>query len=333
MTRREDTTDFSNEPFNRLRVSVIGGGSVGLAVSASLALAGAEVTLLVRASAIATLRDAAITIAGMMGDHSIEAGRIAIADAAAPPPGSLGTDALIVTTKAQDVTEVLRPFGVIGGPKPRAVLLMQNGLGSAEAGRAVLGPAVPVFSAVMYIGMQKQGMAHVAVNAFASPVMAGPLLGDDISALQPLFDLAPKGFVPFVHAPDLRQKILTKLLFNSCMNPTGALTGRTYGQLLENPHSRALITQLADEILRVYAATEGFRPALDGADYVDNTLTGIVFPKSAPHRSSMAQDIESGRQTEIAFLNGAIARLGEQAAIATPCHDTIVRLIRAREPG
>jgi 2-dehydropantoate 2-reductase len=331
MTLRKDTAGVSNEAAKALRVSVIGGGSVGLAVAASLALAGAEVTLLVRASAIEALQGAAITIGGMMGDHRIEAGRIAIADAAAPPSASLAADVVIVTTKAQGVTEVLQPFGAIGGPKPGAVLLMQNGLGSAEAGRAVLGPSVPVFSAVMYIGMQKQGVAHIAVNAFASPVMAGPLLGDDISALQPLLDLAPAGFVPFVHAPDLRQKILTKLLFNSCMNPTGALTGRTYGQLLENPHSRALITQLADETLRVYAAVEDFRPALDGADYVDNSLMGIVFPKSAPHRSSMAQDIETGRQTEIAFLNGAIARLGEKAGIPTPCHNTIVQLIRARE--
>jgi 2-dehydropantoate 2-reductase len=163
--------------------------------------------------------------------------------------------------------------------------------------------------------------------------MAGALLGDDIAALQPLLDVAPAGFLPIRHAPDLRETILRKLLFNSCMNPTGALTGLTYGGLLENPHTRALITSLAEETLRAYAAAADFRPARDGEDYVANTLTALIFPKSAPHLSSMAQDLEAGRATEIEFLNGAIVRMAQTAGVATPCHETMVSLIRAREPA
>lgn len=309
-----------------LRVAVIGGGSVGLGVAASLAQAGAAVTLLVRPGAVEALRAAPITVAGMLGEHRIEPGAVAVAAAGDPP---MECDVAVVTTKAHDVAAVLRPFAA-PGRAPRAVLLMQNGLGSADAARGVLGPGVPVFSAVMYIGMQKQGVAHVAVNAFASPVLAGALLGDDIAPLAPLFEIAPRGFLPIVHAPDVRNTILAKLLFNSCMNPTGALIGRSYGELLENPHSRALITRLADETIRVYAA-HGFAPARDGEDYVANRMIPMVIPKSAPHRSSMVQDLEAGRRTEIDFLNGAVVRMGREAGIATPCHETIVELIRARE--
>jgi len=313
-----------------LRMTVVGGGSVGLAVAASFAQCGAAVTLLARRPSTEALSREALTITGKLGEHSFPPGAFALGDAAAPPDAARDCDVLVVTTKAHDLAEALRPFAAQG---PRAVLLMQNGLGSAEVARAVLGAGVPVFSAAMYIGMQRHGLTSVAVNAASSPVMVGSLLGDDIAPLAAMLEAAPRGFLPVVHAPEIRDVVLTKLLFNTCMNPTGALTGRSYGELLENAHSRALIERLAQETLETYAAAFAFRPAPDGPGYVRDTLFSVVFPRSAPHRSSMVQDLEAGRRTEIDVLNGAILRLGAAHGIATPCHATVVDLIRAREPG
>jgi len=210
---------------------------------------------------------------------------------------------------------------------------MQNGLGSAEAARGVLGPHIPIYSTAMLIGMQRVGDTHIKVTAHSSPVWCGALLGDDEAALASLIDAASGGFLPMVRQPDIEQTILSKLLFNTCMNPTGALTGLCYGDLLENAHSRALITELASETLQVFAATSGFRPFASGQDYVENRLIPVVIPHSAPHRSSMLQDLEAGRRTEIDFLNGAIVRMGASAGIATPNHRCLVSLIHAREPA
>jgi 2-dehydropantoate 2-reductase len=315
-----------------LRMTVLGGGSVGLAVAASFSQAGARVTLLARPASVAALSRETLSISGKLGEHSVPPGAIALAEAEAPPADARDCDVLVVTTKAHDLAAALGPFAA-APPGPRAVLLMQNGLGSAEVARAVLGPEVPVFSAAMYVGMQRQGLASVAVNAASSAVMVGSLLGDAPDAIAPVFEAATRGFLPVVHAPDIRDVVLTKLLFNSCMNPTGALTGRSYGELLENAHSRALITRLAQETLETYAAAFGFRPAPDGPRYVAETLHPVVFPRSAPHRSSMVQDIEAGRRTETDVLNGAILRLGAAHGVPTPSHATIVDLVRAREPA
>jgi len=134
-----------------------------------------------------------------------------------------------------------------------------------------------------------------------------------------------------VHEPEIQKTIYSKVLFNTCMNPTGALIGRTYGELLENEYSRALIVNLADETLRVYAASAGLRIADDGQHYVDEILDPLVFPRAVPHRSSMVQDIENGRLTEIDFLNGAIVKMGRDVGIDTPFHQSIVLMIHARE--
>ena len=57
-----------------LRVTVIGSGSVGLVAAASLALAGAHVTLTVRAGSVAALRENPLVLRGMLGDHRCAAG-------------------------------------------------------------------------------------------------------------------------------------------------------------------------------------------------------------------------------------------------------------------
>jgi 2-dehydropantoate 2-reductase len=132
--------------------------------------------------------------------------------------------------------------------------------------------------------------------------------------------------------PAIRETVLFKLLFNTCMNPTGALTGLTYGELVTHPATRALIERLAEETLAVLAAAHAYRPAPSGVAYARDTLTPIVLPRSAGHRSSMLQDITAGRRTEIDSLNGAVARLGRRHALPTPTHDTLIGLIAARRP-
>jgi 2-dehydropantoate 2-reductase len=315
-----------------LRVTVIGGGSVGLGLAAHFATAGARVTLMVRRVSIEHLRNHAITVSGMLGEHSVEPGCIAIEDSDKPSDASLVCDVLVVTTKAYDVGNALRPYANGRSPgRPGAILLMQNGLGSAETARDVMGPGIPIYCTAMLIGMQRKSPTHVSVNAHSGPVRVGALLGDDTKAIAAMLDLSKGGFLPLVYEPNIRHIILAKVLFNTCMNPTGALIGYSYGELLENQHSRHLITRLADETLQVFAASNDYRPAKSGRHFVEETLVPVVIPRSASHRSSMLQDLESGRRTEIDYLNGAVVEMGRKFGIDTPFHQSIVALIHARE--
>jgi 2-dehydropantoate 2-reductase len=314
-----------------LAATVIGAGSVGLGVAASLAVAGLRVTLLARDGAVGALRDAAITVGGLHGEHALPPGRIAVEEAARPSAAARGCDMLVVTTKAYDIAAALAPFAG-GTPVPRAALSLHNGIGASEAIRAALGPGIPVYASAMMIGLERQGLAHVESKAAASPINTGPLLGDATAPLQRFVAAAQAGFLPIRVDPAMRDTILFKLLFNTCMNPTGALTGLTYGELVTHPATRALIERLAEETLAVLAAEHGYRPAGSGAAYARDLLTPIVLPRSAGHRSSMLQDIAAGRRTEIDSLNGAIARLGRKAGIATPTHDALIGLIGARRP-
>jgi 2-dehydropantoate 2-reductase len=89
-----------------LRLTVIGGGSVGMAIAASFAIAGAQATLLVRAASMEVLRSQGIRVTGVLGNHTIPPGLIYIDDADNANSSSLDCDVLVVATKAYQVADV-----------------------------------------------------------------------------------------------------------------------------------------------------------------------------------------------------------------------------------
>jgi 2-dehydropantoate 2-reductase len=312
-------------------VAVLGGGSVGLCLAASFATAGARVSLLTRHSSIEALKENSIKVSGLLGDHSIPPAAITLCDAAKPTEDVLSSDMLLLTTKAYDVAAALKPFA--GQERCPAVLLLQNGMGSEEIARDVLGPGIPVYSSAMMIGMVRHAPAEVEVTAQSSPIFTGALLGDGTEPLERLLHVAERGFVPMGLDDAIRDTIAFKLLFNSCMNPTGAITRQSYGELLDNAHARDLIIGLADETLAAFASAYGYRPAENGEHYVEEVLRPIVFPRAQGHHSSMLQDLQAGRRTEIDFLNGAISRLSRRVGLSALRHESVIQLVKACEQG
>jgi 2-dehydropantoate 2-reductase len=319
----------------RLRITVLGSGSVGLAIAATYAHAGADVTLLARGSTVNLLRQDGITVSGVSGNHQIDSHRLTVSDAASPSSDDINCDFLIVATKAYQVQEVLKALKafISSGVAPRAVLLLQNGWGSADEARTILPDEVAIFSSIMMIGIERRSPTHVNVNVQASPIRVGTLFAAASENMKEAVELGQNGFLPITYEDNIEPAILNKFLFNTCLNAIGAVTRMTYGELVTNGHTRHLITHVADETIRVVQLERKLALAANGADYVENSLTPFILPKAAAHRSSMLQDVEAGRRTEIDYLNGAIVRMGKGQGIATPYNDAVSSLIRAREAG
>lgn len=125
------------------RTTVMGSGSVGLALAASFAEAGQSVTLPARGSALPLLREHGITVSGVCGDHRIGPDRLRVCDADEPDPQDIACDLLIVATKAHQVAEVLKRSMRMRNAEvavaPKAVVQLQNGWGSADQARGRAG--------------------------------------------------------------------------------------------------------------------------------------------------------------------------------------------------
>jgi 2-dehydropantoate 2-reductase len=119
----------------------------------------------------------------------------------------------------------------------------------------------------------------------------------------------------------MEHEIWVKLLGNATFNPVSALTRATLGELLDDPDTRALVRDLMQEVAAV-AHAAGVRLEVS----VERRLQGAG--RVPDHRTSMLQDVESGRPLEVDALVGSVVELGGQLGVPTPALSAVYRLTR-----
>ncbi len=148
-----------------------------------------------------------------------------------------------------------------------------------------------------------------------------------LEAVERLADACTRAGMPTKAVQDARGPQWRKLIFNAATNPIGALTGLTHGRVCEFPPLRKLVSGLVDEGKAV-AAAQGITLDADPEELIDHAAKPEV---AYDHKASMLQDVEAKRQTEIDYLNGGIARYGEQHGVPTPLNQLIWTLVKGVE--
>jgi 2-dehydropantoate 2-reductase len=124
---------------------------------------------------------------------------------------------------------------------------------------------------------------------------------------------------------DARGAQWTKLIFNASTNPVGALTLLHHGAATRFAATGQLFNDLIREGEAV-AAKLGITLHGDPRQLVQK---GANAP--GKHRASMLQDVLAKRQTEVDFMNGAIAECGEKVGVPTPLNRAVWQLIKGLE--
>jgi 2-dehydropantoate 2-reductase len=124
---------------------------------------------------------------------------------------------------------------------------------------------------------------------------------------------------------DARGAQWTKLIFNASTNPVGALTLLHHGGATRFPPTGQLFNDLIAE-------GESVAKKL-GIELHGDPRALVQKGANAPgkHRASMLQDVLAKRQTEVDFMNGAIAQAGEKAGVPTPLNKALWALIKGLE--
>jgi 2-dehydropantoate 2-reductase len=105
------------------------------------------------------------------------------------------------------------------------------------------------------------------------------------------------------------------------INAITALTGIKNGQLLDLEQTRQISREAVQEAVAV-ARARGI--AIDG-DPVETVFQ--VAGATGPNRSSMGQDADNGRPTEINAINGFIVRIAETVGVPVPVNRTLTALV------
>ncbi len=220
-------------------------------------------------------------------------------------------DFALVTVKSGDTGAAAR---ALAGFRRTTLVSLQNGLGNEETLAAT---GLPVVGAVSNNGATLEASGRVFHAGFG-PVLLGRFQGD--GRLDRLRSCLRDAGFPAQVVPDIRIPLWEKAILNAAANPLTALLGLRTGRLLEDPGVREIARRIVAEATRV-AREEGVR-----AGAVWETLEAVVRA-TAGNRSSMLQDLERGRRTEIEAINGEIVA---RANFPVPWNRLMLRLVRAQ---
>ena len=223
---------------------------------------------------------------------------------------------LLLTTKAPD------SLSAVASISPRlasgaCVVLLQNGLGVREE-LLKLRPDLQCYHAVTTEGAFRPAPFQVVHAGRGRTLLGG---GSNDEALARELSVGPLVVTP---DPNIEQALWRKLIINSAINPLTALYRCRNGELLDNPHALQQLHGVIDEALCL-------APHLQLGDVFDGLREQVldVVANTALNRSSMLQDIESGRRSEIDYITGYLCRVAEQHGIAIPINRQLLEQLKA----
>jgi 2-dehydropantoate 2-reductase len=303
-----------------MRVAVVGAGAMGCLYGGYLAEAGVDVSLVdIWREHVDAINAKGLHITGVSGD------RVVHVPATTNPETVEEVDLVLLFVKSYDTRKAVRGSRPLIGCDTY-VLTLQNGLGNLEAITKAVG-AGRVLGGTTSHGSTLVGPGEIC-HAGAGPTVIGALDRGSMSMAEKTVDTFNETGLQTRFSGDVRSEIWGKVLVNLGINALSALTGLRNGQLLEVPELRRLMRLAVEEGMRV-AEADGVD--LGPIDHVAHVYE--VAEATGANRSSMLQDVDRRRRTEIDALNGAVVGLGEKLGVETPVNRALTALVKGLEHG
>ena len=315
-----------------MKIAVVGAGAIGGYVGGWLAAAGEDVTFVARGANLDAIRRDGMRVVAEDGSV-VTAHPTAFEKTRDAGP----QDVVILAVKAHQVAAVATELAALCNPNT-AIVTMQNGIpwwyfhkhGGEYDGTPVRS-ADPDGSIARHIDADRiVGSVVYPAATLESPGVVRVVEGKRFTLGEP--DGSPSERVQAISAAftragfkapvisDIRSEIWLKLWGNLSFNPISALTHATLAGLLRFPLTRELSVEMmreAETVANALGVT--FRVG------IDKRIAGAE--KVGEHKTSMLQDVESGRPLEIEALVGAVVELGRLTKSPTPRIDTVYALV------
>ncbi|WP_205481325.1 2-dehydropantoate 2-reductase [Sphingomonas arenae] len=310
-----------------LHIVVAGAGSIGCFVGGLLSAGGRRVTLLARPRIADELEQHGLHLTSLEGWTADPSPAVSV------DPAVLGTADLVLVTVKSGATEEMARLIAAHAPASAVVVSLQNGVSNADRLRTLL-PGRTVLA-----GMVSFNVLHRGEGRFHRGT-SGPLIVE--AGEERVIDALRVPRLDVQNAPDMGGVQWGKLLLN-LNNALNALSGLPLRhQLLDRRWRRVLAAQQEEGLALL--AEAGIRPWSMGPIPARRFPQLLRLPtplfralaRSAVRidplaRSSMWEDLERGRTTEVGELQGAIVALAERLGRDAPVNGRVLAEVRKAE--
>jgi 2-dehydropantoate 2-reductase len=300
-------------------ILIVGAGAIGGLYAAHLAKVSDVAVLDTNQAHVDAIRKHGLTISGRT-----ESVTRLTAFAHAAEMGPRRFDAAIILVKSQATEAAFHSIHPVLEGRP-VLVTFQNGMGNEELLMKL--SDLEVAHGVSFEAARYAGPGRIEHLVHGEESWLGPARGS-VESVAWLGELMTKSGIPTRTVADPRGAIWAKFIFNSVMNPVGAIVQGVNAARYQVPEVRALIDDMAAECIRV-AEAQGIRLEFDPMYLVKKIRSGKL-PLSK-HGGSMAQDIEAGRETELEAMTGYVVKKAKELGVPVPVTESVYRMAKGVE--
>jgi 2-dehydropantoate 2-reductase len=307
------------------RIAVFGAGAIGCWIGGRLSAGGSDVTLIGRPRVIDTLH-AGLRLSDLKATTHTAKPRLATSVEAARD-----ADLVLVTVKAAQTSDAARELASVISPTTTVVSL-QNGVRNVSVLRNALGNRVRAGMVPFNVIRPAAGHYHRA---------SGGVLMFEAS---PLASACARANLEFEIRSDMTAVQWSKLVLN-LNNAINALSNQPLAAELSDFDYRRVFSASVREAVELLGAAQQELPRLGTLppqwiwrllllpDPIFRRVAKQVVAIDPTARSSMWDDLEAKRTTEIDYIQGEIVALAERLGRRAPINRALVRLVKEAEQG
>jgi 2-dehydropantoate 2-reductase len=299
------------------RISIVGAGAMGAAYASMLYdMNPGCVSILAGGERFRRLKERGLIVNGR--PYFID---LVATDAKVPP-----SDLVLVAVKNHHLPEAIKDMRSVVG-KNTLFLSVMNGVDSEKQIGAVYGMEKILYAVA--VGIDAMREENVVTYSKKGKLYFGETLNafltDRVKALHDLFDRA--GIVSEI-PEDMVRTLWWKFMINVGINQASAVLRATYRVFQSIPEAMELMEAAMREVIILAEKAKVHLTEKDIGDW--KTFLSSLPPTG---KTSMLQDVEAGRKTEVEIFAGKVISLGEQYHVETPVNRTLFRILKVVEQG
>ncbi|MFZ7136806.1 MAG: ketopantoate reductase family protein [archaeon] len=296
-----------------MKVAVMGAGAIGSLFGGFLADSGTDVTFIAREAHVKAINQNGLVIDGLSKKHVTNVKAVTSAKVLTET-----FDLVLLTVKAYDTAQaVLEAKSLLGNNS--VLLCLQNGLGVEKIASEIVGTNLILRGVTSNAALVKE--PGFVMHTGKGPTIIGEPYGKIVQT-KSVTNAIEKSGLPAEVSANIERDVWTKLLVNAGINPFGALTGMTNGELIASSDLKELMVAT---VIEGKTVAEKFNVRFD-----DDPVSLMVktAQMTAKNKNSMLQDVEKQKRTEIDFINGALSCWGKTKNVLIPLNSLLTGLIK-----